>query len=130
MRASPCVTASAALEADAAHLEDGPDETSLTALDARTGEPVWCGAPPGVPVGSPVGAGGAVHVVTGDGTIVALEAATGLTRWTFACGEPAGVAPDEDALMYEEEPARLVPGDGSLPAQTGATVRLLRRPPG
>ncbi|WP_026405622.1 PQQ-binding-like beta-propeller repeat protein [Actinomadura rifamycini] len=125
-----CVTVSATFGADGAHLEAPPDETSLTALDARTAEPVWRGALPGVPVGSPVIAGGIVHVITEDGTIVALEAATGQTRWTFACGEPAGVALDEDTFMDEEEPARLIPGDGSLLAQTGAVVRLLRRPPG
>ncbi|RSN71152.1 outer membrane protein assembly factor BamB family protein [Actinomadura sp. WAC 06369] len=121
-----CVTATAAFDSVGAHLDAGPDEASLTALDARTAEPVWRGALPGVPVGSPVVAGGAVHAVTEDGTVVAVEAATGLTRWTFACGEPAGVPLDEDALMYEEEPALLVPGDGSLLVQTGETVRLLR----
>ncbi|GAA2432781.1 hypothetical protein GCM10010191_53500 [Actinomadura vinacea] len=93
-------------------------------MSTRTAEPVWSSPLPGRPVGSPVVAGGVVHLIGHDGTVIALDTETGRTRWTHTCGEPIGALPDEDARMFEEEPA--IPGDGSLLVQTSETVRLLR----
>ncbi|MFG2089512.1 PQQ-binding-like beta-propeller repeat protein [Spirillospora sp. NPDC048824] len=122
-----CVTATAELDAaDGSPLE--PGESRLTAVNTRTAEPAWSSPLDGFPVGSPALAGGVVHVVTRDGTIVALESTTGEARWTYTCGEPLGVTDDDlaDTAPYEEEPARLVPGDGSVLVQTARSVRLLR----
>ncbi|MFE4366753.1 PQQ-binding-like beta-propeller repeat protein [Streptomyces sp. NPDC056835] len=122
-----CITATAAFDAaDGSHLDAEPEEILLTALNTRTPESAWRSPLPGFPVGSPVIAGGVVYLLIHDGTVIALEVATGRTRWTHRCGEPVGALPDEDAQMFEEEPARLIPGDGSLLVQTAGTVRLLR----
>ncbi|MEV6868771.1 PQQ-binding-like beta-propeller repeat protein [Streptosporangium subroseum] len=122
-----CITATTAFDAiDGSHLDAEPDEILLTALNTRTTEPVWQIRLPSLPVGSPVIVSNVVHLITHDGTVIALDAATGRTRWTHTCSEPIGVLPDEDAQMFEEEPVRLIPGDGSLLVQTRGTVRLLR----
>src|SRR5438876_5270461 len=55
----------------------------IFALDAATGAIVWerkLNAPTGA-VSSPIVAGGSVYVLTDDGTMLALDAATGGLRW-------------------------------------------------
>jgi outer membrane protein assembly factor BamB len=56
---------------------------TLDALRADTGKLVWSFSPSGLPAGvtSPSVAGGAVFVGFGDGTVRAVDAATGAERW-------------------------------------------------
>uniref|UniRef100_UPI0035A9195E hypothetical protein n=1 Tax=Streptomyces odontomachi TaxID=2944940 RepID=UPI0035A9195E len=68
-------------------------------------------------------AGGTVHCLTDDGTVLTLDVRTGSTQWSYTCGgEPSGVLPDEE--QPDDEPACLLPGEAPLLVQTEKSVRL------
>ena len=72
---------------------------TLTALDPKTGLPVWVHDLNAGGTGTPSVYDGVVYVVAGDGTAVALEADTGRMRWevdaatSSAAGVDGGAAP-------------------------------------
>lgn len=70
-------------------------ETALTAFDADTGERLWRSpvepATRDATLAAPAVADGVVYATTEDGTLAAVEAATGEVAWRFAPGEGIGV---------------------------------------
>ncbi|GAA2933345.1 serine/threonine-protein kinase [Streptomyces thioluteus] len=91
----------------------------------RPAAPVRSGS--AVPTGAPVVGGGLVHVLSADGReLLALDAASGSTRWTRDVSRyTARVLPAGDALL-------LVAGDGTVTALDARSNRELwqRRIPG
>ncbi len=67
------------------------DTGTLWAVPATGGEPRAVYGLGSAPAAAPLLAGGLVHVPTVDGTVHAVDAATGTARWTFQ-GEPCGKA--------------------------------------
>lgn len=81
----------------------------IASLDAASGKAVW--AAPGEPkVTAPPSASGALVVLgEADGTVRARDAATGTSRWTYATGGGALLAPaldDEGKRLYVGTAAR------------------------
>lgn len=68
----------------------------FTALDARSGEPVWTQSLGGV-WASPEHADGSIYVGTTDGKMSCLDAKTGRSRWSFQTGSDIYTAPALDA---------------------------------
>jgi outer membrane protein assembly factor BamB len=58
------------------------------AFEATTGARVWSAAHTDWPFAVPAVAGGTVYVGTGEGTLLALDGATGAERWAFDAGQP------------------------------------------
>lgn len=100
---------------------DGNDPAAkgVVAVDASTGEVRWRYASPTADqVYTPAISGGRAYAVSEDGTVVALDAATGNVVWTAPTGAPnEAVAALADGLVY-------VPTNGrtlvTLDAGTGA----------
>jgi outer membrane protein assembly factor BamB len=72
-----------------AHAEDGDTAAALVAFEAASGDELWRVATPGDVKGTPAVAGEWVVVVTADGTVLAVNAATGSERWRTQLGDAA-----------------------------------------
>jgi outer membrane protein assembly factor BamB len=94
------------------------------ALDATSGRLRWSrdvGAPV---VGTPLLAGGVLHLATGGGQLHALDAGTGEPRWDLTVDEPTSWSAEFPG-EYAEVAAPLTLADGVLYAATDTGVLAL-----
>jgi outer membrane protein assembly factor BamB len=114
-------------------------DAHLQAVDSFSGDLLWS-APltatrplePLQVVGSPVIAGGTVHVADKSGVVRAFSAASGEARWTVGTGHRVGTVHDDVLLSqagesrYDEDAQAIVPGDGIVYVRTDAGVVALQ----
>ena len=92
---------SAVLTEDGTALVGVPDDAALIAL-APDGARRWSAALPGGPSAAVLGEGGLVYVATDDGTVSALDVATGQRVWRYRAGAPIHAPPvlGCDGILY------------------------------
>ncbi|GAA3741699.1 hypothetical protein GCM10022225_26500 [Plantactinospora mayteni] len=92
----------------------------LLAINIATREPIWRTPVPTL-CGSPVLAGGLVHVAAETGKVLTLDAITGAMRWSFDSGEPINPEADD----YREVDSPLTISDNSLYLRTSRAIHAL-----
>ncbi len=102
----------------------------LYAVDVGTRRPRWSVPLPAGRVGSPVLAGGMVHLADRKGTVSAFDVRDGALVWTAETGEEivglADLQEDESLAYYEEDGQVVLPGDDVVYVRTAAGVVALR----
>lgn len=96
-------TVAAGLVFDATNLDgDGSMPVAVVAVDAASGMARWrYTSPAGNPTYTPAVSGGRAYLVSEDGTVVAVDAATGATIWSTPTGAPNEALPAlADGLVY------------------------------
>jgi outer membrane protein assembly factor BamB len=104
-------------------------QVELTAVDVVRSTVAWSRPLTDLPVGAPVLADGLLCTLARDGVLLACDAATGTTRWTFITDERPGESIEREwGEGVTEEPPRVLPDEDVLFVQTATTLLALERP--